>query len=695
MADFLLELLSEEIPARMQAKAESDLKRLLTAKLDEAGLGYDAAETYSTPRRLILHVTGLPTAQPDVKEERRGPNIQAHDKAIEGFLKSAGVTREQVVEREEKKGTFLYAVIEKNGRKTADVLARAIPDIISSFPWPKSMRWGDGDTRWVRPLKSILSLFDSECVPGWLFDVVVQPHRPKDEITGGHEEIAFSNKTSGHPFHAPESFAVTNFTDYKAKLEASKVLIDPAERRAVILKEAQALALVSKLALNEDAALLAEVAGLVEWPVTLMGSFDPAYLAVPEEVIIATIRKNQKCFTLRDPKTGRLANCFITVANIEAEDGGKAIIAGNEKVIAARLSDAKFFWDQDLKVKLEDRLPALKDIVFHEKLGTVGDRVERIEKLAARIAEQYIPDADVVKTSLAAKLCKADLVSGMVGEFPELQGLMGSYYALEQGENMEVAHAIRDHYAPKGPDDICPTEPVSVALALAEKIDTLVGFFGIDEKPTGSKDPFALRRAALGVIRLITENGLQIPLNNLLPQDISDDLLSFFADRLKVQQKEKGTRHDLIDAVFSLGGEDDLVRLLARVEALQAFLGTDDGANLLTAYRRAANIVRIEEKKHGASYDGVPDEKLFAAKEEKKLAKKLGEARAAFDKAIAAEEFEKAMAAIAALRGPVDAFFDNVTVNTDDEALRQNRLKLLAQIRGSLDAVADFSKVEG
>lgn len=673
MAELLLELLSEEIPARMQPRAREDLQRLMAAALKEAGLEFSSMAAYSTPRRLALVVEGLPEAQPDISEERRGPRADAPDKAVEGFLRSVGLTRDQLEEREEKKGTFLYAKIEKKGLPTARVLGKIVLSTIFNFPWPKSMRWSDGRLQWVRPLRSILCLFDGEVVPltAWNIDS--------------------GNQIQGHRFLAPEPFAVKDYKDYKAKLLKHKVVLVQMDRREAIHEEAKGLAERHRLELIDDPALLDEVTGLVEWPVALLGGFDDAFLELPPEVLTTAMRSHQKYFALRDPKTGNLAPNFITIANIKASDGGKAIAAGNERVLTARLSDAKFFWDQDLKTKLEDRLPALGEIVFHEKLGTVAERVERIEKLAIHIAKEYIPDADVEQVRRAAKLSKADLVTEMVGEFPELQGLMGSYYAAAQGEAREVAQAICEHYAPKGPDDACPTVPVSVAVALAEKLDTLVGFFAIDERPTGSKDPFALRRAALGVIRLIVENGLRVSLGKLA----DEALLAFFADRLKVQQREKGVPHDLIDAVFSLGGEDDLVRLLARVVALQEFLKTEDGANLLTGYRRAANIVRIEEKNDGRKYDGAVDAKLLREPQEKTLYERLGAARGEMEAAVAVEDFADAMTALASLRAPVDSFFDEVTVNAPDAALRENRLNLLSEIRTVMRTVADFSKIEG
>jgi len=683
MSELLLELFSEEIPARMQAKAARDLKQVVTAKLKEAGLKFKQADSYVTPRRLCLHIAGLDREQPDISEERRGPRADAPEKAIEGFLKGAGVTRDQVDIREEKKGTFLYAIIERKGRQTSDVLGEFLPDVIRNFPWPKSMRWGDKTLRWVRPLHSILCIFENNVVA---FDL--------------GEGLAASNQTKGHRFLSPETFVVSSFDDYKAKLEKAFVILDPAARKKIIYAEAITLAKGAGLDLLEDEGLLNEVVGLAEYPQVLMGEFDQDFLDVPQEALTSAMKSHQKYFSLVDGN-GTLAHKFIFVSNMKAKDGGQKIIDGNERVLRARLADTKFFWDQDLKTSLDDNLPKLNDIVFHEKLGTVGQRVERLVALSGYIAEQI--GADVEQAKRAALLCKADLVSGMVGEFADLQGLMGKYYAEKQGEAPAVANAIADHYSPKGPSDQCPTDLVSVSLALAEKIDTLVGFFGIDEKPTGSKDPFALRRAALGIIRLIVENELRLALVDICASSASqymNGVLSnagramgdFFADRLKVHLKEQGVRHDLIDAVFSLGGEDDLVRLIARVEALQNFLSTDEGGNLLSGYKRAANILKAEEKKDGPI---TGDATAGSLPEEKDLCEQLGRVSAATTTALEQEKFEEAMAALATLRPAIDAFFDKVTVNSDVETERQNRLRLLAQIRSTMNKVADFSKIEG
>jgi glycyl-tRNA synthetase beta chain len=771
MPDLLLELFSEEIPARMQARAAEDLRKLVTDRLVDAGLVYDGAKAFVTPRRLALAVHGVLVRQPDVREQKKGPRVGAPENAIAGFLKAAGLKSiGEAKVQPDKKGDFYVAVIEKPGRAAIEVIGDILPDVIKGFPWPKSMRWGvrskePGALNWVRPLHSILATFGPET-------------EEPDIVPFSVDGIAAGNQTRGHRFLAPEPFTVRRFADYQHKLDKAKVVLDAERRRDIILAEAKHLAFAQGLELVEDDGLLAEVAGLVEWPVVLMGSFDRRFLDIPPEVIRATIRNNQKCFVLRDAAHARLVDKFILVANIEAEDGGEAIIAGNERVIRARLADAKFFYDTDLKTRLEDRLPKFEDIVFHEKLGTQAERIERIERLAAELAP--LVGADVEKAKRAARLCKADLLTEMVGEFPELQGTIGKYYAEAQGEDEAVAHAIEDHYKPKGPDDLVPTDPVSVAVALADKIDTLVGFWAIDERPTGSKDPYALRRAALGVIRLILENDLNFALNGAVrtairiagskeveliskiasfqgspseqreflafygvpfmrsfsaatgvtagtsghpsffkfvwfdpeffqetfstfpmliqeykPPDKVRDLLVFFADRLKVQLREHGARHDLVDAVFALEGEDDLLLIVRRVEALGKFLDTEDGKNLLAGYKRATNIIRIEEKRDNREYAGAPDPKLYQQAEEVTLAQEIALAKDRAARAIENEDFEAAMRPMARLRSSVDAFFDKVTVNVDDEKLRENRLKLLNEIRAATRAVADFSRIEG
>jgi glycyl-tRNA synthetase beta chain len=701
MPDLLLELFSEEIPARMQAKAAEDLRRMVTDKLVAEGLVYEGAKAFATPRRLALTVHGIPARQADLKDERKGPRVGGPDAAIQGFLKATGLSsiEEATIQRDPKKGDFYVALIEKPGRATLDVLAEMLPVIIRTFPWPKSMRWGKrsekpGALNWVRPLHAITATFGLET-------------EEPDVVSFAVDGIEAGQTTYGHRFMAPAAISVRRFEDYEAKLLDAKVVLDPQRRKDTIVTDAKQLAFAQGYELVEDPVLLDEVAGLVEWPVVLMGSFDPEYLKVPGEVIRATIRNNQKCFVVRDPATGGLAPKFILTANIEATDGGKTIIAGNERVIRARLSDAKFFYETDLKTKLEDRLPKFEQIVFHEKLGTQAARIARIEKLAAEIAP--LVGAAATKTARAAKLAKADLLTEVVGEFPEVQGLMGKYYALAQGEDASVAAACEEHYKPQGPGDRVPTDKVAVAVALADKLDTLVGFWAIDEKPTGSKDPYALRRAALGVIRLIIENALRASLLKVAasalaglqvksthePDRLAADLLSFFADRLKVQLREQGARHDLVDAVFALGGQDDLLMVVRRVEALGKFLETDDGKNLLAGTKRASNILAIEEKKDKRKFDGAPDAGLYKLDEEKVLAKAIGEVAAEAGAAVAKEDFAAAMRAMAKLRPAVDAFFDKVKVNDDDAAIRENRLKLLNEIRSATRAVADFSKIEG
>lgn len=697
MPDLLLELFSEEIPARMQAKAAEDLRRMVTDKLVAEGLVYEGARAFATPRRLALTVQGIPVRQPDLKEERKGPRVGGPDAAVQGFLKATGLKSldEATIQKDPKKGDFYVALIEKPGRDAIEVLAEFLPVIVRTFPWPKSMRWGassakPGALNWVRPLHSIVATFGPETEE---VDVI------KLDIDG----LKVGQTTRGHRFMAPAAFEVRRFDDYVSKLEAAKVVLDPQRRADIILTEAKNLAFAQGLELIEDQGLLDEVSALVEWPVPLMGSFDADYLQIPEEVIRATIRINQKCFVVRDGKTKKLANKFILVANIEATDGGAAIVHGNQRVIRARLSDAKFFYDTDLKTKLEDRLYKFDNIVFHEKLGTQAERISRITQLAAELAP--LVGADVAKVKRAAQLAKADLLTEVVGEFPEVQGLMGKYYALAQGEDPSVAAAIEEHYKPQGPNDRVPTDRVSIAVALADKLDILTGFWAIDEKPTGSKDPYALRRAALGVIRLIVDNGLRLRIGDIArghaasiiadSKDPTGDLLAFFADRLKVQLRDQGARHDLVDAVFALDGQDDVLLIVRRVEALGKFLDSDDGKNLLAGTKRAANILRIEEKKDGKAYAGDVDASKLAQDEEKALASAVASARSEASAAIAKEDFTAAMAALAKLRPAVDAFFDKVTVNADDKAVRENRLKLLNQIRAATLPVADFSKISG
>jgi glycyl-tRNA synthetase beta chain len=686
MPDLLLELYSEEIPARMQAQAQENLRKLVTDKLVDAGLTYEGAKAFSTPRRLALTVQGLLKRAPGVREEKKGPRVGAPDGAIQGFLKSAGLKSiDQAKVQQDKKGDFYVALIERKGRPAAEVIAEIIPEVVRAFPWPKSMRWGAGTLNWVRPLHSIVCTFGPE---------TEEPEIVRFEIGG----IPSGDVTRGHSVLAPGPIKVKRLDDYLQKLEKAKVVPDRERRKAAILADAKNLALAQGLELVEDEGLLEENVGLVEWPVVLLGEFDKTYLDLPPEVIRATIRNNQKCFVLRDAKTGKLANKFILVSNLEAKDGGAAIKAGNARVIRARLADAKFFWEQDRKIKLEERAKKLAGIVFHEKLGTQAERVERIARLAKELAP--IVKANPAKAERAAQLAKADLVTEIVGEFPELQGLMGKYYALAEQIDPDIAAAIEEHYKPQGPSDRVPMAPVSIAVALADKIDTLVGFWAIDEKATGSKDPYALRRAALSVIRLVVDNKIRMPLLEVAAKarknfGAAPELLSFFADRLKMHLREQGARHDLVDAVFALEGQDDLLMVVRRVEALGKFLDTDDGKNILVGYRRAANILRDEEKKDKKSYAGEPDAKLLIEPQEKALADAIGNAEIEVANALKKEDFETAMGAIARLRTPVDAFFDKVTVNADDPTLRENRLKLLDRIRAATRTVAEFSRIAG
>ena len=733
MTDFLLELRCEEIPARMQLKASDDLARLFTEELAKAGLKPESIDSFVTPRRLALIARNLPLETAAVSEEFKGPRTAAPAQALEGFLRKTGLTQDQLEDRD---GVW-FATVNKAGRATAEVLAEAIPTIIRAFPWPKSMRWGTASQtteslRWVRPLQGIVAILGEDLV-----DM---------EIEGVRSGYA----TLGHRFHHPGEITIGSAHDYVEKLRACHVIVSHQERQSIIQAKAAESAAAHGYSVIEDKGLVAENAGLTEWPVPLLGDFDPAFLEVPPEVIQLTLRINQKYFVLRDA-SGQLAPAFICTANIEAKDGGAAIIAGNRKVLAARLSDARFFWDQDRKTKLEDHARKLERITFHEKLGTVADKVERVAKLARWLVEEgIVKGADADLAEQAARLAKADLVTEMVGEFPELQGVMGGYYARAEGLPDAVADAIRDHYKPIGQGDEIPCAATTVAVSLADKLDTLVAFFAAGMFPTGSKDPFALRRSALAILSLLTENGLRMPLasaisysfdlirrsflntqlmtelSKLRGKDIAGnqehldrlmvsimagfnpdrawtdmerdaatalvgELLDFFADRLKVQQREAGVRHDLIDAVFALGGEDDLVRLLARVTALQSLVATDDGINLLAGYKRAANILKKEGVKTAAKVEltYVPEQAeagLIAALD-------IAEPRATA--AVRAEDFEGAMAALATLRAPIDAFFEAVTVNDVDPAKRSARLALLARVREAVHAVADFSKITG
>ena len=743
MPDLLIELFSEEIPARMQARAAADLQRLVAGGLTDAGLTFSAAASYCTPRRLALSVKGLLAASPATSEERKGPRVGAPDKAIEGFLRGAGISRDQLEIRDEKKGQIYFAKIEKPGRDATEIVAEVLEKTIRNFPWPKSMRWGEGSLNWVRPLHSIICILTGEV------GVKTVPL----EI----ETIVAGDTTRGHRFMAPDEFQVTSFADYCSKLNAAHVIIDPAARAGEIWSEASKQAKSAGLELVEDRALLNEVAGLVEWPVVLMGNIAADFFELPPEVLQTSMREHQKFFSLKNPKTGQIEK-FITVANRETSDGGKTILAGNQKVLFARLSDAKFFWENDLRVPLAEMAAKLENVTFHNKLGTQAERVERIAALAAEIAPMVGAEADLAEQ--AAKIAKADLSSEMVYEFPELQGLMGRYYAQAAGLPQEVANACEQHYSPLGPSDDVPTEAVSVAVALADKIDTLTGFWAIDEKPTGSKDPFALRRAALGVIRLVLGNGVRLHLSLFLelgqghvfasrafrPTDdlikgildvetepekglediknaalsvgqkniekiakddskINDDdrsiqanaqnLLTFFHDRLKVYLRDKGISHDVIDACLAMPNNDDLTLLVKRAEALQAFLKTDDGENLLQGFKRASNILAAEEKKDGVEYSYGADIKFAETDAERDLFKVLEAAEAQITPALQTEDFAAAMSAMATLRAPIDAFFEGVQVNTDNSTVRRNRLNLLSQIRKTCSTVADLSKLEG
>ncbi|MDE0176399.1 MAG: glycine--tRNA ligase subunit beta [Defluviicoccus sp.] len=689
MAELLLELFSEEIPARMQARAADDLRRLAAGALKAEGLEFDAAASYVTPRRLALVVDGLPLAQPDRREEKRGPRVGAPEKAVQGFLRANNATIAMCVERDD----YLYLSTETRGRAVADLLPGIVGRLIGDLAWPKSMRWGEGETRWVRTLERVLCVFDGKPVA---LDL-------PDRIESG-------GVTTGHRFHAPEPFSVSSFAEYRDGLRQARVILDPAERRRIVANGADELADAEGLFVPDDPGLLDEVVGLVEWPVPLMGRIDDEFMAVPEEVLITAMRSHQKYISLSDAN-GKLPPRFVVVANLEADDGGGEIVAGNERVLRARLSDARFFWDQDRKTRLEDRLAALEPMVFHAKLGTLSQKAARLETLAGEVAT-FVPGADVDAARRAGCLAKADLTTEMVFEFPELQGTMGGHYARHDGEDADVARAVAEHYLPAGPSGACPSEPVSVAVALADRIDTLTGFFAAGERPTGSGDPYALRRAALGVIRLVLENGVRLPLGEAFckarqgyaetvpdfsdpPEMLERELLDFFADRLKVHLRAKGVRHDLIAAVFALGGEDDLVRLCARVEALRGFLATEDGANLLTAHKRAANIVAIEEKKDGIAYSGPVEPAMLREPEEKALNESLGAVGARSAPLVDSEAFDEAMSTLAGLRGPVDAFFDRVKVNADDGGLRANRLRLLSGIRTTMGSLADFSQIEG
>jgi glycyl-tRNA synthetase beta chain len=666
MPQLLLELFSEEIPARMQAQAARDLERMARERLAAEGLLPEALTTFAGPRRLTLVAEGLPAAQADRHEERKGPRANAPEQAIEGFLRSAGIAREALIEKD---GVY-FAHLHKPGRPTPAIVAEMVDAIVRSFPWPKSMISGTSRLRWVRPLQRILCVFDGAVVP---FEI------------DGHVS---GDLTAGHRFMGSrQAFHVKDFDAYADGLARNFVVLDPEERKERILDAARTLCFARNFELVEDEGLLDEVAGLTEWPVPILGDMDPAFLDLPPEVIRTSMRVNQRYFAVRDPKSGFLVPHFVAVANIEATDGGKLISAGNARVLSARLADARFFWESDQKVKLADRLEKLEGVTFHAKLGTMAERVARIEALAGELCA--FTGADTALAAQAARLCKADLVSGMVGEFPELQGIMGGYYAEKEGMAREVAGAIRSHYRPLGPTDDVPSEPVAATVALADKLDTLVSFFGIGEKPTGSRDPYALRRAALGVIRIVLQSRTRLPLRKF----VSADVLDFFADRLKVLLREQGERHDLVDAVFALG-DDDLVRIVSRVNALSGFLATEDGKNLLAGYKRAVNILKSEDKK-GPLPTGEPEEKADAPPEERGLVAAVGHMQLEVEKALEKEDFQAAMAELAALRPAVDAFFDKVLVNSAVEAERANRLRLLAKVRDAMGRVADFGQVTG
>jgi glycyl-tRNA synthetase beta chain len=752
MADLLIELFSEEIPARMQARAGEDLKKLVTNGLVEAGLTYSAAAAFTTPRRLALAVEGLPAMSPDTREERKGPRTDAPEKALEGFLRATGLRRDQLEARPDKKGDVWFAVIAHKGRPAAEIVAEVLEGAVRNFPWPKSMRWGNGTLRWVRPLHGILCILSDE------HGAAVVPL----EIDG----LRAGDTTHGHRFMAPDAIRVTGFEDYAAKLRAAKVVLDPAERAETIRHDAAQKAFALGFELVEDTGLLAEVAGLVEWPVVLLGDIADDFIALPPEVLQTSMKEHQKFFSVRNPGTGRIEK-FVTVANRETADDGATILAGNQKVLAARLSDAKFFWENDLRRVKTDGMSAMSEslanVTFHRELGSQAARIERIARLAAQIAPKVGAEAREAKQ--AARVMKADLASEMVYEFPELQGIMGRYYAKAAGLSDAVAEACEMHYAPLGPSDDVPTGPVSIAVALADKLDTLTGFWLIDEKPTGSKDPYALRRAALGIIRIVLANGLRLRLDRFIDSqllkheiarardgeadeaeisaleqtldeiadrgvfgaaleavltalraekkapatgegsylarigrkvpDVSDDLLAFFHDRLKVHLKGEGLRHDVIDACLNMPANDDLTLLVMRAQALQSVLDTDDGANLIQGFKRVDNILSQAEAADGVEYSYGPDAKFAEDDTERALFAALDTAEARIGPAMIAEDFEAAMAAMAGLRGPIDAFFEAVQINTDNQVLRRNRLNLLARIRDICLRVADLTRIEG
>jgi glycyl-tRNA synthetase beta chain len=710
MAELLLELFSEEIPASLQIRAVDEFKTQIAQKLKDANIQNKSVECYATPRRVSLVINGVAATQKDSVEEKRGPRVDAPEQAVQGFLRSTGQKLEDLEKRKTDKGEFYFSVVKKKGEDVSVALSKILQDFICSYTWAKSMRWGDNNIRWIRPLHNILCIFDGKVVP----------------IEFGH--LSSNDKSFGHRFLSPKEFKVTDFADYKKKLNDNFVVLDIEDRKKTILEGSEKLAKTCGLELKADPRLLDEIAGLVEYPVALLGRIEEKFMSVPQEALISAMRTHQKYFSLLNSK-GELAPYFITVSNMKSADKGAQIISGNERVLRARLEDAKFFWDQDRKTKLEDRISDLEKVVFHAKLGSVADKITRMSELS-KLLSVWIPHANLILVERAAKLCKVDLTTEMVGEFPELQGVMGSYYAIENGEEQAVADAIKEHYSPMGPGDACPTAPLSIAVSLSDKIDSLIGLFAVGEKPTGSKDPYALRRAALGVIRIILENNLRIPLSllfekaidkypkavlkektekkrKLLPvvgkgkrvkikkEGVINELLEFLAERLRYSLKEQNIRHDLIQAVFDGGNEDDLNRLVQRVKALEEFLGKDDGANLLAAYKRAANIVAAEEKKDKTEYSGEADASLLKEKEEKDLHNLLVKTKPEIEKGLKDDDFAGVMKTLAKLRKPVDSFFDKVIVNDKDKAVRENRLLLLSTLREFVNRVANFGEIEG
>jgi glycyl-tRNA synthetase beta chain len=691
MPDLLLELFSEEIPARMQEQAASYLKSKITDALVDQGVTYEGAISFVTPRRLALHIAGLPLAAPDTKEERKGPRVDAPAKALEGFLKAVGLSslEEAQIGHDPKKGDYYHVTLHKKGQDTAVLLKTIIEDVLHHFAWPKAMRWGSGRFKWVRPLHSILCTFGPETEEPEILPVTI-------------EHITASNITAGHRFMAPEPLSVRRLDDYVQSLQRADVVLDSARRRDMIVHDAQNLAFARGFELVEDEGLLQEVAGLVEYPVVLMGQFDTSYLAMPDEVIRAAIRMHQKCFVVRERDQGRLAPYFILVSNIKAKDGGKAIIAGNERVVAARLADARFFWTSDLQTPLSAFAKKLDAITFHARLGSQGDRVRRLEALASRLAP--LTGADREACLQAASLCKADLVSQMVGEFPELQGLMGRIYGEKQGLSADIAQALESHYKPLGPSDAVPDQPVAITVALADKLDMLAGFWAISEKPTGSKDPFALRRAALGIIRILLDNNLSVDINTMLAAafeahetetEQQSQLFAFLLDRLKIQLKNQGLRHDIIDAVFALSDETDLLRMVQRTTALQTMLTTPEGTNLLAGYKRAASLLSKEAEAIQTHRNAEPNADLFRTSEENGILEALHAVQRQLDSSLSGHDYAGAITALASLREPLDALFDNVIINDENEAVRLNRLRLLNALVATMNRLADFSKIEG